>query len=134
MKIFSCQIFSTLFGIVIASSAFAASTNNAPEPKPNAKGFYHPGVLVNRAQLDFIKNKIATGAEPWKSAFEPAKASNLGALVYTPSPRAEVVCGPRSKPDLGCKDEQRDSEAAYTQALLWYLSGDKTYAENAIKI
>src|ERR1041384_5096471 len=97
-------------------------------------GFHHPGVLVNRAQLDFIKAKVAAGAEPWKSAFEAAKASELGALNYTPKPRDEVCCGPRSTPDLGCKDEQRDSDAAYTQALLWHLSGNKIYAENAIKI
>jgi hypothetical protein len=34
----------------------------------SAAGFYHPGVLVNRAQLDFIKGKAAAGAETWKSA------------------------------------------------------------------
>jgi hypothetical protein len=55
-------------------------------------------------------------------------------LDYQPHPWKTCECGPRSNPDLGCKDEQRDSEAAYTQALLWYITGDKTYAENAIKI
>src|SRR3954471_240949 len=84
----------------------------------SAGGFYHPGVLVNREQLDFVKGKIAAGAEPWKSAFEAAKSSDIGARNYEPKPRATVECGPYSKPDLGCKDEQHDSEAAYTQALL----------------
>ena len=28
-------------------------------------GFVHPGILVNRAQLDFVKSKL--GVEPWKS-------------------------------------------------------------------
>src|SRR4051795_7638722 len=102
--------------------------------EPNKAGFYHPGVLVNRAQLDFIKAKVAAGAEPWKSAFEAAKSSEYGSLSYTPKPRETVECGPYSKPDVGCKDEQRDSAAAYTQALLWAISGDKVYAENAIKI
>ena len=45
-----------------------------------------------------------------------------------------VECGPRSNPDLGCKNEQSDSEAAYAQALLWYISGNKAYAENATRI
>jgi len=106
----------------------AAATNDSPTP------FHHPGVLVNRAQLDFVKGKVAAGLQPWKSAFEAAKSSDLGALAYTPHPRDTCECGPFSKPDIGCKDEQHDSEAAYTQALLWYYSGNKDYAENAIKI
>ncbi len=100
----------------------------------SAAGFYHPGVLVNRAQLDFIKAKVAAGAEPWKSAFEAAKADPLGSLSYVAHPWKTCECGPFSKPDLGCKDEQHDSEAAYTQALLWYISGNKAYAENAVNI
>src|SRR5207253_11024768 len=93
-----------------------------------------PGVLINRAQLEFIKSKVAAGAEPWKSAFDAAKASEYGSLNYTPKPRQTVECGPFSKPDLGCKDEQRDSAAAYTQALLWFITADKAYAQNAITI
>ncbi len=121
-------VFASLFlGTAFAPVSFAAAVSPT-------SGFHHPGVLVNRAQLDFIKGKVAAGDEPWKSAFEAAKASDLGALAYTPHPRAEVICGPRSNPDLGCKDEQRDSGAAYAQALLWHFSGNKTYAENAIKI
>lgn len=103
-------------------------------PTKSAAGFYHPGVLVNRAQLEFIRSKVAAGAEPWKSAFEAAKASDYGSLSYTPKPRATVECGPYSKPDLGCKDEQRDTAAAYTHALLWAISGDKAHAQKAIEI
>ncbi len=129
-----CLVISTTF--VLASCA--AETNNSAQTSGPAiaskTGFHHPGVLVNRTQLDFIKGKLAAGAEPWKSAFETAKASALGAVDYTPKPWQTCECGPRSNPDLGCKDEQRDSEAAYTQALLWYFSRNKTYAANAIKI
>ena len=96
-------------------------------------GFVHPGVMVNRAQLDEIKRRVAAGVEPQKSAFEALKASKWGALDYTPHPRATVECGSNSNPDLGCKDEQADSEAAYGQALLWYITGNKAYAENSIR-
>jgi hypothetical protein len=114
-------------------------TSVVMEPNTTGKpakpaGFVHPGVLVNRAQLDEIKRRVAAGIEPQKSAFEALKASPWGALDYTPKPRATVECGSNSNPDLGCKDEQRDSEASYAQALLWYITGDKRYAENAIKI
>jgi len=103
------------------------------KPAPTA-GFVHPGVLLNRAQLDEIKKRVAKGAEPQKTAFEALKANKLGALDYAPHPRATVECGSYSNPDLGCKDEQGDSEAAYAQALLWYITGNTAYAQNAVKI
>src|SRR4051812_14021813 len=108
----------SLVGIAFVSASFA----DTKVPTPTTRPFIHPGVLVNRAQLDFIKSKIQSGAQPWKSAFEAAKASDYGSLSYTPKPRAAVECGPYSKPDLGCKDEQRDSVAAYTQALLIFAA------------
>jgi hypothetical protein len=103
------------------------------KPAPPA-GFVHPGILVNRAQLDEIKKRVVSGKEPQKTAFEALKSHELGALDYTPHPRATVECGSFSNPDLGCKDEQKDSEAAYAQALLWYITGNQTYADNAVKI
>jgi hypothetical protein len=109
----------------------AADTTGRPA---KAAGFAHPGVLVNRAQLDEIKKRVAAGTEPQKTAFEALKTNKLGALDYTPHPRATVECGSFSKPDLGCKDEQADSDAAYAQALLWYITGNSAYAENAVKI
>ena len=103
-------------------------------PATTAGPFIHPGVLVNRAQLDEIKRRVAAGVEPQKSAFAKLKADPLGALDYQPHPWATVECGSFSKPDFGCKHEQADSEAAYAQALLWYVTGNKAYAENAIRI
>jgi hypothetical protein len=102
--------------------------------KPAKPVFSHPGVLLNGAQLAEIKRRVAAGIEPQKSAFEALKASKWGALDYTPHPRETVECGSNSNPDFGCKAEQADSEAAYGQALLWYITGNKVYAQNAIKI
>jgi len=131
-------VFLVISAAMAPACLVAAQTSDATQVSQatnvSTAGFHHPGVLVNRAQLDFIKGKVAAGAEPWESAFEAAKASELGALDYTPKPWQTCECGPRSNPNRGCKDEQRDSEAAYTQALLWYFSGNKTYATNAIKI
>jgi hypothetical protein len=118
-----------VLGIWCFETVTLAATNTTSPP-----GFHHPGVLLNLAQLELIKSRVAAGTEPQKSAFEQLRSSIHGALDYKPEPRATVECGPRSNPDLGCKSEQRDSEAAYAQALLWYITGNKAYAENAIKI
>lgn len=132
------RFFAPLFlgAAFLASSWTGVKADNAVPPGAvkSPAGFYHPGILVNRAQLDFIKIKVAAGVEPWKSAFEAAKSGEFGALAYIPHPWKTCECGSYSKPNHGCKDEQNDSAAAYTQALLWYISGDKTYAENAVNI
>jgi hypothetical protein len=97
-------------------------------------GFVHPGILVSGGMLDFVKGKIAAGAQPWKDAFDRASSDGLGKLPYTPHPLATVECGSFSNPDIGCTDEKQDAAAAYTQALLWYYTGDQKYADSAINI
>ena len=112
-----------------------ASTANASTPAVRSKaGFYHPGVLVNRAQLDFIKGKVAAGAEPWKSAFEAAKASNLGALDYTPTP-VDTVDAARVPIRISAARMNSATAKPPTRRRCSGISpGNKTYAENAIKI
>jgi alginate lyase len=95
-------------------------------------GLVHPGILVNKDMLDFVKSKITM--DPWKSALSHASGDNAGSLSYTAKPRATVECGPSSNPDLGCTDEKNDVIAAYTQALLWYYTGDQKHADKAIEI
>lgn len=97
-------------------------------------GFIHPGVLVNRAQLEIIKQRVAKRLEPQFSAFTQLKESRWGDLNYQPNPRQTVECGSYSNPNYGCKDEQSDSQAAYAHALLWYLTGEEAHARKAIEI
>jgi hypothetical protein len=122
---------SSLLAVVLA---WFISPGFAAQPAPATAGFRHPGVLLNRAQLDLIKQRVAGGIAPQKAAFEVMLASPFAALDYTPSPRATVECGSYSKPDLGCKDERRDAIAAYSQAIAWYVTGNERYARNAIRI
>src|SRR4051812_1157936 len=110
------------------SSAVAAKQDYSSVP------FKHPGILLNRAQLDLIKQRVKDGAEPQAAAFATLLKSPLADLNYAPSPRAMVECGPYSKPDIGCKDERRDATAAYSQAIAWVVTGNEKYARNAIRI
>jgi hypothetical protein len=122
-----------------AGAPDAGATDAAPSPPEDAGvrdhgAFIHPGILSTKRELDFMKEQVAAGREPWKTAFERLKASPLGSLSYKPSPRAEVACGPSGQPDLGCGDETSDSEAVYAQALLWAASGDVRYAQKCAEI
>ncbi len=107
---------------------------NATGKPAKPAGFLHPGIIVNRVQLDEIKKRVATSVQPQKDAFDKMKVSPLASLDYTPHPWATVECGERSSPNLGCKDEEGDAQAAYTQSLLWSITGNEVYAKNAIKI
>src|SRR5688572_13119031 len=103
-------------------------------PPPVGNGFRHPGVMLNKAQIDFLRAKIAAGEEPWKGAFDKAKADNYGQLTYAPKPQVNVECGPYSMPNNGCAEEYNDSLAAFTHALLWALSGEEAHAKKSIEI
>jgi hypothetical protein len=97
--------------------------------------FVHPGILVSRGQLDFVKAKIAAKQEPWTSELARALAGKYGRLPYTPHPIATMKCGNGSNPlDQGCTASRDDAVAAYTQALAWHYTGDAKYATSAIAI
>jgi hypothetical protein len=96
----------------------------APPAASAAVAFAHPGVLVGATQLNQIRAKVQAGAQPWKRAYDAMRASRYASLSRTPRPRAVVECGPRSDPNLGCTDERTDALAAYTDALVWYITRD----------
>jgi alginate lyase len=112
-----------------------AATPAPATPAPAAPAaFTHPGVLVSRAQLDFVRTKVNSGAQPWKSAYDQMMGSSYASLSRTAKPRSVVECGPYSNPNLGCTDEREDAIAAYTDALAWYLTQDDRYAKKAIEL
>ncbi|UZJ29199.1 alginate lyase family protein [Streptomyces endophytica] len=127
-----------LAGALTVSLLMGAPSTAAPAaPKPSAAApatFTHPGVLVGTRQLDYVRSKVNSGAQPWKSAFDAMMASPYASLSRAPKPRATVECGPYSKPNHGCTDEREDALAAYTLSLAWYLTRDGRYADKAIQI
>lgn len=102
-----------------------------------AENWQHPGVLISKAQLDFVKQQVTAHTEPFYTQFLKAQRSPYGSKTYTmkgPWPGGVIQCGYYSKPDNGCSTTSADAAAAYVQALLWYLTEDPTYAKNAIAI
>jgi hypothetical protein len=109
----------------------ASAVDAAP---PSTGSFKHPGILFNAAQLAFVRDKIKAGAAPWKAVYDKMAASRWAALDWAPLPRAIVECGSGSNPNFGCSDERADAEAAYTQALLYFFTGDEAHARKAAEI
>ncbi|MFK4082914.1 alginate lyase family protein [Kribbella sp. NPDC020789] len=119
-------------GLVAGALSSPAVTAQTAAAAPAV--FAHPGVGVSRAQLDFVKAKVQAGAQPWTNAFNQAKSSAYASLSRTPAPRAVVECGPYSQPNYGCTDERQDAIAAYTDAVIWYITGDARYAQKSIQL
>ena len=112
----------------------AQAVDETKGARPPVRAFVHPGLLHTREELAFVRQKIASGAEPWKVAWERLLASPSAAPDYAPAPRAEVVRGAYNNPNIGSSDFSRDSAAAYTQALRWCLAGDEVHARKAVEI
>jgi hypothetical protein len=124
-----------------ATLSDATASNNSAVQFGNG-GFVHPGILVNKQQLDFVKAKIENGDQPWRQAYETASGGSLGNTTRPPSAVPEVKCtdsrylppNTPTYPAVGCEQLRDDANAAYTRALLWYYTGEKRFADSAIGI
>jgi len=97
----------------------------------NAQTFSHPGMLNNAGDLNRAKAGVSAGTEPSRSAWERLQNSQYPGVngSYTASPVATVT-------DTGSRSEAilHDSEAAYVNAIEWWITGNQIYANTAIGI
>lgn len=93
----------------------------------SAMTFVHPGALNSKAELDFVKANIQAGAQPWKGKFDQIISSSYA--TRGPHGRANINSG-----NNDANVSRDDAIASYTQALLWYFTGDETYAKRSIAI
>lgn len=91
--------------------------------------FTHPGLLNSKDELDFVKNKITSGAEPWSRLFHAMKNSKYADPNWVPKP-LEVVNARSEEANV----ELEDATAAYTLALLWYFTAEEVYARKSVAI
>jgi hypothetical protein len=101
---------------------------------PENQDFVHPGILHSRAELDFVKEKAAAGAEPWNSGWELMRDHKVSRLDWEPEPHREVVRGDYNNPDIGSSELMEDSQAAYAHAIQWRLTDRKDHAQKAVQI
>ena len=132
MSLMPSSVFHRCLFAIAAITAAAAAQPRSALASPTT--FVHPGVLVSRAQLDFVRANVNANAQPWRNAFNQMMASSYASLSRVPHPRAVVECGSFSNPNNGCTDEREDAIAAYTMALAWYITGNPSYANKAIAI
>jgi hypothetical protein len=102
-----------------------------------AQAWTHPGIVVSQDQLNASRAAYQAGNPVIVDQVNKAQNSNYGSLSYSvkgPWPGGINQCGANSNPNKGCQNADDDSNAAYVQALLWYMTGNQAYANNAIEI
>lgn len=139
----------TVMCILFLGFSFAAS---AAQPNITPAGtlvqWKHPGVVVSKAQLDFIKTQYDNKVAPWyrtdgkveNGLVANAEKSNYGQTdgkygeILGPYAGGINQCGSHSGPDHGCSHADKDTASAYVQALLWYITENQAYYDHVVKI
>ncbi|KXX71294.1 PA14 domain-containing protein [Flammeovirga sp. SJP92] len=98
------------------------------------KDFIHPGLSHKKSDLERMKSQVLAGIEPWKSSYADLTQKTDASFNYN-------VQGPtQNGNEAHYFDEsslgpiQKDGQAAYYNALMWYVTEDIRYAEKAIEI
>lgn len=104
----------------------------------DASGFKHPGMGFTKETLDNVRTQVRAQKEPWNTYFN--KMLESGTASRTPQirnvdgtdPTKPRVYGLTSQGDQGLFIH--DARVAYTQSLLYYITGDEVYRANAMRI
>lgn len=100
--------------------------------------FKHPGMLLTASSLDYIKTQIASSSEPWNTTLIALKASTWASLNYQmQGPTTLITRDPTiiARDGINYKSIiENDSYAIFSQALMWKLTGNNAYADNAVKM
>lgn len=116
---------------------------NATETKTTSGDvtFTHPGIGMTKAMLDNMRNHVRAADEPWASAF--VKFSGYGKSSKTPVIRVStsnndymnIPGGGNGSLGLTIiKNMEQDADTSFAQMIMWYITGDETYRQNAIRI
>ena len=94
--------------------------------------FQHPGIGLNREQLDQLKRNVQEGVEPWKSLYADLTKHDHR---FSKKPR---IFARRSEgitkidsPDFDSRCAW-DSQTAYCQAVMYEITGEPDYRERAL--
>jgi hypothetical protein len=104
----------------------------------DASGFKHPGVGLTKDVLENMRTQVRAQREPWNTYFNQMLLS--GAASATPTIRNVSSSDPNKPRYLGLNSQGveslfiSDALTAYTQAILYYVTGNETYRANAMRI
>ncbi len=99
---------------------------------PNYKPFVHPGCLSTLADLQRMKAKVQAGLQPWAAGYSALANNGYSANNYVAYPHP-YPCRGGSCTNQDYLTMCRDANAAYQAALRYWVTGDSSYADCAIR-
>jgi hypothetical protein len=103
----------------------------------DASGFKHPGVGVTKNVLENMRTQVLAQKEPWNTYFNEMLLSSAAAKNITSSNHGSDLTKPGTYAFNSQGVESKfiaDALKAYTQAILYYVTGDEAYRYNAMLI
>jgi large repetitive protein len=104
----------------------------------DSSGFKHPGVGLTKDILENMRSEVRTQKEPWYSYYKAMTVSSSSSKTIASSNESSTD---PTKPATTAFNSQSvestfiaDGLKAYTQALMYYITGDDTYRANAMHI
>lgn len=101
-------------------------------------GFKHPGVGLTKDNLENVRSQVRAQKEPWNTYFnEMLTSSAASTTVGSSNANSEDPTVPRDDAFNSQGFNGRfiqDGLKSYTQAILYVLTGDEVYRDNALKI
>ena len=103
--------------------------------------FTHPGIGMSKAMLDNMRDHVRAADEPWASAF--VQFSKYGKSSTSPVIRVSTSNndymnipggGSGSVGHTIIKNMEQDADTSFAQMIMWYITGNETYRQNAIRI
>ncbi len=95
-------------------------------------GFSHPGVGLTKDMLDTVQTMVNSGEDPWITYYNDMLESSYASKSITINLSDPVNTSYNSQ---GTNSKFiKDALAAYTQAILYYVTGDNVYRKNCMDI
>lgn len=95
-------------------------------------GFSHPGVGLTAEMLNTVQEMVRANKEPWSSYFNEmlvAEAANREISIAMDSPETTMYNSQGTNSKF-----IKDALTAYTQAILYYVTGDNVYRKNCMNV
>ncbi|SEO06759.1 Alginate lyase [Mucilaginibacter gossypiicola] len=120
-------------------SLHGVEQNSKGVANPNgATVFVHPGILLTKESIDYIKTQLNSSSDPWSTSFTALQTTSWASISYKMQGPTPLVT---RDPTIIAKDGidyaniiQNDSYAIFCQGLMWKLTGNNKYADNAINM
>ena len=96
-----------------------------------ASTFVHPGILHSKEDLQRIRRNVSNQVDPCYSGFAALQAHPQSSSTY--QVRGGFVETGR-KPSIRKTEHENDANAAYQNAMMWVITGNREHADKAIEI